>query len=257
MVVTQNFDGLYSAGVQTGNNSGIFPDKVMFDSYGLFPGNTGAVKVTGLNLSQVYNFSFFGSTTVWGDVNTAYTINGQSAMLNTSVNSTATVTLYGIHPDENGEVNIVVTPGTPFSQFGLLGAMIVQGYTPPAAGAPAVPVSTQIIPNGRTAQGAVLGNITSAGGDSLLRSKEVRAYPNPFRESFTLVVPAERGDNVEVLLYDLAGRLVYGNKFSNLNEGDNNLTIRSDHGSTGIYLVRVVYLNKESKMEKVIRMIKQ
>ena len=258
MVVTENFDGLYSAGVQTGNNSGIFPDKVMFDSYGLFPGNTGALKVTGLNLSQVYDFSFFGSTTVWGDVNTTYTINGQSAMLNTSVNSTATVTLYGIHPDENGEVNIVVTPGTAFSQFGLLGAMIVQGYTPPAGGAPAVPVSTLVIPNGRTSQGAVLANV-AAGEDSVLRSKQVRAYPNPFRESFTLVVPAERGDNVEVLLYDMAGRLVYGNKFSNLNEGDNNLTIRSDRsiGHTGVYFVRVVYLNKESKMEKVIRMIKQ
>ena len=38
MMITRVFDGLYSAGVQTGNNSGIFPDKVMFDSYGSVPG---------------------------------------------------------------------------------------------------------------------------------------------------------------------------------------------------------------------------
>ena len=76
MTITRNFDGLYSAGVQTGDDSGVYPDKVMFDSYGLFPGDSAALKITGLNLSQVYNFTFFGSTTVWGDVNTSFTING-------------------------------------------------------------------------------------------------------------------------------------------------------------------------------------
>jgi hypothetical protein len=35
MEETSNFAGLYGAGMNTGNNSGIFPDKVLIDSYGL------------------------------------------------------------------------------------------------------------------------------------------------------------------------------------------------------------------------------
>ena len=64
-------------------------------------------------------------------------------MLNTSVNSTGTVTLYGIQPDANGEVTIGVAPGTSTSQFGLLGSLVVGGYNAPtSSSAPSVPVVT-------------------------------------------------------------------------------------------------------------------
>ncbi len=112
MVETGTFAGLYSAGITTGNNSGIFPDNVMIDSYGLFPGQSATMKVTGLNLTQKYDFTFFGSSNAYGDVNTAYTVNGKTCLLNTSLNKTGTVTMYNIVPDNNGEVTITIAPGT-------------------------------------------------------------------------------------------------------------------------------------------------
>jgi len=255
MAITRVFDGLYSAGVQTGNNSGIFPDKVMFDSYGLFPGDSAALKIGGLNLSQVYNFTFFGSTTVWGDVNTSFTINGRSALLNTSVNSTGTVTLYGVVPDANGEVSIGVAPGTSTSQFGLLGALIVGGYNSPVSGqAPAVPGNTRAVSTARGNSGALFAQT-----DTTAALQELKAFPNPFTQGFTLVVPAKAGSTIQVLIYDVSGRVIYGNKFSNLNEGDNYLPISTNvnFAGSGVYFVRVIYPENGIFSNKVIKLIKK
>jgi large repetitive protein len=258
MVVTRNFDGLYSAGVQTGNNSGIYPDAVMFDSYGLFPGDSASLRVTNLNESMVYNFTFFGSTTVWGDVNTSFTINGQTTLLNTSVNSTGTVTIYGVHPDGNGNVDINVAPGTLTSQFGLLGAMVMQGYSLPAGGssAPALPMSAGVTPG---VQGAVVPVSIVAAPQSLTTNEEPSAYPNPFTQSFTLVIPAEAGDNVEVIVYDASGKIVYGNKLSNMMQGDNTMVVNanSSFAKTGAYFAKIIYLNRGSAKEKIIKLLKQ
>jgi predicted esterase len=253
MVITQNFAGLYSAGMQTG--TGIYPDKVMFDSYGLFPGETGKLKFTGLNMSQTYDFTFFGSTTVWGDVNTAYTINGKSVLLNTSVNSTGTLTLYGIHPDEDGEVEIVVTPGTPTSQFGLLGACEVHGYNAPASSAmPTVPGGSQglIVSAARS--------VTAIETDQTEEVKEIGvlgAYPNPFKQGFVLSVPAVANDKVDVQIFDVTGRTVYQKLFSGLHQGANTLKVESGNNMTkaGVYMVRVTYVN--SSVSKVIKIEKQ
>jgi hypothetical protein len=257
MTVTRNFDGLYSAGVQTGNTTGIYPDAVMFDSYGLFPGDSASLRVTNLNESMVYNFTFFGSTTTWGDVNTSFTINGLSALLNTSVNSTGTVTIYGVHPDANGNVDVNVAPGTLTSQFGLLGAMIMQGYTAPATGAaPATPVSTQVTTGIMSAAAPVS---IMAAPQLLTTSQEASVYPNPFKESFALVIPAETGDNVDVLVYDANGKVVYGTKLSNLTQGDNTVLVNANanFAKAGVYFARIVYLNRIAAKEQVLKLIRQ
>ena len=95
--------------------------------------------------------------------------------------------------------------------------------------------------------------------DSLLSIKELKAFPNPFTQSFTLVAPAETGDNVQVSIFDISGRMVYANKFSNLNSGSNYMTIVADNNfsKTGVYLVRVVYLNRPNMKPKTFKLIKQ
>ena len=95
--------------------------------------------------------------------------------------------------------------------------------------------------------------------DSLLSIKTLNAYPNPFSQSFTLVAPAVGGDNVQVLIYDMNGRLVYGNKFSNLNDGNNYMTIvaNGNFARTGIYIVRVIYLDHPKMKSKTFKLIKQ
>ena len=250
MVQTSEFDGLYNAGMNTGNNSGIFPDSVMIGSYGLFPGNSATLTITGLSALMKYNFTFFASSQSFGDVTTAYTVNNQTVYLNTSLNTSGTVTIYGITPDENGEVIITVAPGTPTSQFGLIGALIINSYTantnsnmpqPPATGRSMI--------------------VQSSGARAMDLNKEdkqvkISAYPNPFTSSFTLTVDSDKTGNVTVSIYDMSGKLVYLQNFDNVIKGTNSFEIRTNQNISlpGVYVVKVLFGDK--KTFKVLKMVK-
>ena len=261
MQVTKNFDGLYSAGVQTGNNSGIYPDNVMFDSYGLFPGNTAELKFSGLNISMKYDVTFFASSVTWGDLYTAYSVNGKTVLLDASVNSTGTVTMYKVSPDSNGEIVIGVAPGTPTSQFGLLGALILQGYTPPPVTVASGPqqaaraesnndedstgnAQETVVPEIKKIETMEMKKESIKEEDEELASNSVSAYPNPFVNEVTLRIQSETKEDVRVSIFNPTGQLLLTKQYS-LTAGRNNIKIipGAAFSSKGIYFVRVEYIN--------------
>jgi hypothetical protein len=250
MNLTTNWAGLYSAGMNTSNNSGAVPDAVMFDSYGLFPGQTASFQVTGLNIGMKYDFTFFSSSNAFGDVNVAYTINGVTTLLNASLNINGTETIYGVTPDSYGNVTITVAPGDQTSQFGLLGALMIKGYTPSASSVvPTLPASgllqgaTQIIASSVQTQKPVNAEVA------------IKAFPNPFHDQLTLVVPSQNNSKVQVTMYDVTGKPVYNNTF-NINKGTNSLKIITNSNLTaGVYTI--VVTNTDSKTIKTIKLLKQ
>ncbi len=256
MQLTNNWAGDYTAGVNPGNNSGIFPDTVMVDSYGLFPGQTGMLQITGLNLGMKYNFTFFASSQAYGDVNVAYTINGVTAILNASLNVNGTVTIYGVTPDNNGNVNINVSAATLTSQFGLLGAFIMNGYTPSsnAVPQPLAPSGLKHLPNKKSNN---YSNVI-AKQSSLKSSTEklISVYPNPFHDYFTLSIQGEKNNTaIEVMMFDINGKLVYNNQFIE-NEGMNNFKIETNKNlASGVYIVKII--NSITKSYKSISLVKQ
>ncbi|HEY4061616.1 MAG TPA: fibronectin type III domain-containing protein [Puia sp.] len=246
--------GLYQAGMQTGNNSGIVPDAVMKNSYGLFPGNSSSLLITGLDLNLSYDFTFFASGNQFGDLSAKYTINGQSAVLNASMNETGEVTIYGVTPDPNGNVSVNIALATPNGIVGLLNAMVISGHNLSAlSSAPGSGKQQNVIsPNRLTGVAAQLG------GQDSVAEKGLEAYPNPFTQSFTLTVPADNNNGrAQVMLYDINGKLVYQKEFDNLTQGDNFLRIDANAGMAhaGVYMVKVVYADKNKT--KVIKVIKQ
>ena len=58
----------------------------MKESFGLFQGISGQLKITGLNMSMKYDISFFASAAISGDVNVSYSVNGKTIMLNAAGN---------------------------------------------------------------------------------------------------------------------------------------------------------------------------
>ncbi|HEY2727239.1 MAG TPA: T9SS type A sorting domain-containing protein, partial [Parafilimonas sp.] len=245
MQVTDTWAGMYSAGMTTGNNSAMFPDNVMIDSYGLFPGQTGTLKVTGLNMSMKYDFTFFASSQAYGDVNVAYIINGKTVLLNTSLNTNGTVTMYGVSPDENGEVNISVAPGTATSQYGLIGAMIIQGYNESTA---AIPTLSQ--------SGGSIQSVQKVTLPIANNTIELNAYPNPFTAGFNLSVTSAKADDIVVQLYDINGRQVYQNKFSNVTAGNNTFRIEMNNAlPTGVYIAKIIFQNQNTI--KTLKLMKQ
>lgn len=258
MVVTKNFDGLYGAGMNTGTNTGVVPDNVMKDSYGLFPGNTAKLKFPGLNLSLKYDLTFFASSNLWGDVNTAYTVNGKTVMLDASVNTTGTVTMYDVQPDENGEINLLIAPGTPASQFGLIGGLIIQGHAVPQADSmiqtPAPQGKGYLITTLNQTSDTAASNTATIPNTEL---SEPAAYPSPFSDYFTLVIPVQsEREEIKASVFNATGQLVYSNQFRNLQKGNNYISITSNQQmmTSGIYLVKIEYTNmKKSKVLKLLK----
>jgi hypothetical protein len=247
VVETGLWAGMVNGGVVTGDNSGIFPDNVMSENYGVFAGQTSSVKLTGLNLSMKYDLSFFGSLQSSADETTAYMVNGKSVLLNNSYNKSGIVTMYGVSPDENGEILVSVTPGTPTAQLGLLAAMIVNGYNPATTAIPAPPAGAAISPE--------IVRVNNA-GSVIAENIEVSAYPNPFRQSFTLTVTSSRPDQLDVLLYDINGKLVYRTRYGNLNSGTNTIRVQPDKQLLpGMYMVKAVL--GTGKASRQIKLVKQ
>jgi large repetitive protein len=257
-IQTGTWGGLYAGGMQTGNNSGIVPDAVMIASYGLFPGTTGTVQLTGMDLNMSYDLTFFGSANNTGDNNGLYTANGKSALLNATENETGEVTIFGVQADAYGNINVSCTPGTPTSQFGLMNAVIIQGHSlSPSGSLPGAPGGgTQGTVTGTTAISAQAMTLTNP--DSAQDLKQLSAYPNPFTQQFTLLVPANSmNESVQVTIFDISGRPMYVKEFDNLTQGNNYLMINpgaaiSQHG---VYIVRVMYSDKTTiKFIKMLRM---
>ena len=150
--------------------------------------------------------------------------------------------MYDIVADSDGGVTITVAAGTITSEFGLIGALVIQGYTPTSNSGPLPSFTVQ-----QQRVEEVLTNVSV--------TQEVKVYPNPFSQSFTLAVPAENNEQVDVSIYDLGGRQVYQNRFGNLNKGVNYLQVRTPASlKPGVYMVQTTFAGKkEFKLVKVIK----
>lgn len=264
MGIIDRFSEMQPLGMNTGNQSGVFPDEVLRKSYFVFPGITAKMKLTGLNLTMKYNLTLFGSTLVYGDANSRYIINGKNYYLNSSLNiGNGTVTIYDISPDENGEIIFSIERESTNSFGGYLSGLILSGYTPYTGSNPVAPLA---LARGVTEQGT---QVAQAGGDSDIATplaartpEEVKpivigAYPNPFKKSLTVTVPVENDDKVQVSIFNVKGEQVYSRQFNNLTRGNNYLSIdlANKELAKGVYIVRVLYTNKH--IEKTIKLIKE
>lgn len=256
MAITSAFSEVQPLGMSTGNNSGGQPDAVLASCYFVFPGVTGQIKITGLNLGMHYNFTFSGSTLVNDNAVSAYIINGKTYKLNAQLNiGFGTVTAYDLVPDANGEITVTIMRASNVSLGGYLGSLIIQGANPPKASSIPQPPGSGLLgitmKQNDKKDAQVVKN--SNGDDDIT----IKAYPNPFTKYFNLVVPAKYNEKVTVAVYDLNGKVVYLNQFGGLNSGNNTLHIEENKAmaNTGVYIVKVMY--NDRKIDRTIKIIKE
>jgi hypothetical protein len=255
LVETGLWAGEANFGMNTGNNSGVVPDAVMQDGYAVFPGQTGSVQITGLDMNLTYDLTVFGSSEFFEDQNALYTANGKTCLLNALNNETGELTMYGVTPDQTGSINLSVTCGTPTSQYGILNCVIIKGHNPYVGGnTPTQPAGTVV--TGSSAVQATAPSLTGA-PDSSLALKDLSVYPNPVNSYFTLCVPAIGPDRVQVAIFDAKGQVIYRNEFAGLVAGNNFFQINTPPGMTarGVYFVRVAY--SDQKTVKVFKLVKE
>ncbi|SIN81788.1 fibronectin type III domain-containing protein [Chitinophaga niabensis] len=254
--IEQNFSGDNSLGVITGNNSGVYPDNVISSSWWCDFGVTGKLRIKGLNQSQNYTFVFFGSRTSDGNRTSNYTINGKYVSLNASFNSTQTVQLENVKPDENGEVVVEVSPGTG-SPYAYLGSMVIHGYA-----------ATGGEPTGADVPGFTLRTVQTTGNVNNAVAKAApeetpeklvieRAYPNPFASNLYVTIN-NYGSTKRLFsrIYDMSGKLLLSNVLGDFGNGRYNTRIdvtNLQYLPAGIYLLQVVDEKNQGKSIKIIK----
>lgn len=254
MTLTQNFSGDNTLGMNTGNNSGVYPDNVIVSNWWVDAGTVGKIKFSGLNMAQAYTFVFFGSRNGDGDRTTAYTINGRSVTLNASFNVNNTVQLDDVRPDANGEVEISVSVGSQYAPYGYIASVVLSGYAPKDASGNGTLMKT----GDNFINPAVTTNDASQLKQDLNKESLTvdNIYPNPFRSNLNLVI-TRNGKPVKVglTMFDMSGRMVAGQQLGDLAAGRHQLSFTPGASlPAGIYVLQVTANNR---VVQTIRLIKQ
>lgn len=244
MVIQKAFTGDNPFGMNTGNNSGIYPDNVISSTYWVDAGQTAELKIKGLNLAKKYNFVFFASRDGSGDRTTNYTIGSATVSLNAAYNINNTTQINDVSPDQNGEVLISVTNGGA-SIYGYIGALVIQSYTPEAG---------DIDPSLIMAKGALTNNATTTGATDF---EVTRAYPNPFVNTVNLDVTSngKSDNNVLINVSDVSGRVLYTKMLGKLPAGTHRVTLDLGGESipSGMVVLSLIDGNKSVKTVKLVK----
>jgi hypothetical protein len=218
------------------------------------------MKVSGLNQNKRYRFGFIGSMGdqgwFYGNYTATYTINGRTVYLNSWLNKTKYVYIGDVQPDANGEVYINFST-TSEGNWGFNSGMIVETYDDVNGGA----VPNMILPgNADKPVTGVIGNqdVLQPVADNVQMSDkaEIKAYPNPFNDFISIDFNnTAAGNQVNVNIYDMSGRLVYRRAYGEMPAGMNTLRINTNEGmlGSGVYMVTLVVNGKPVATAKMLR----
>ncbi|GAA0565636.1 fibronectin type III domain-containing protein [Chitinophaga japonensis] len=257
--ITSNFTGTNPAGMQTGNNTGVYPDKVLAESY-YTETDTARMLLSGLDQAKRYSFTFLGSRASGGTRITAYAIGSKVVTLDANDNTQNTVTINDVTPDGNGE--IVVTVYTVLN-YGYLNAMVVKAYPPEdSSNLQSLPYSGGTMARSSGGNVSLLGAISGAVVQPASKEESTdgitveNVYPNPFSNFINLYIRQQQPDTrVLVRLLDINGRLVMVKDLGIRGSGQylERLELGNKQLNTGLYLLQIL---SDGKPVKTIKLMK-
>lgn len=226
ITLVQPFNGEFTAGKSTGNNSGIVPDNVLKSAYWIDNTQISSFRITGLNSSRKYRFGFIGSSSSngWfkGDYTAKYSIGDRSVYLNSWENTTRIVYIGNVSPDGSGNVLINFST-TADGDWGFNSGVIIYEYTDGAGG---------VVLNSELDSSSVLQ-------EELHR---IKMYPNPFRDIINVDINNNSSANrISADIYDMNGRLVMEQQFDYLSAGNNTLAVKISgvNMPVGMYVISI------------------
>lgn len=237
LTIVNNFSGYNPGGMITGNNSGVYPDNVMRSMYYCDKGVVAKLQVSGLSLKHKYSFVFFGSRNGDGDRTSVYKIGTHSVSLNASLNTTKTVQLDNIVPDENGTVTIEVALGAT-AMYAYLNSLVIKAY----------PVTTTTIT--RTPTYTITPDTTTS-------TQQVQAFPNPAQDHVFLTAQLTQPvPELSVNITDATGSLLSTQRFTNVPQGTwrQRIPFTNRAAEQGVYFISLTGLpNGKSQVLKVMK----
>jgi hypothetical protein len=239
------FNGEFTAGLNTGANTGVVPDNVLISNYWLDNTQLCQFRLSGLNHSRRYRIGFIGSSSSngWfkGNYTATYTVNGKTVYLNSWMNSTKIVYIHDLVPDVNGEMLLDFST-TQAAAYGFNAGIIIQEYTDKQGGS-MLYMSNSVLEEENP--------IVTAEND--LR---VLTYPNPFTDLINIDFNnSSTGNKISAEVYDMYGRLVHRQNYNTIPAGRNTLRINSIHSGvrTGVFIVALKVNGKVVQTMKMLR----
>ena len=223
-------------GMTTGNNTGIYPDKVLKSFFFMESTETAEVYVAGLDQSMKYNFVFFNSIDIGFSVTTNFSIGSAVVVPEGQNNINSVAKIINVTPDENNEVKIDVSSS---SNWSIWNALVIEAYPseePSAARRTPIdlPSDHKLVKFGSELTG-------------------IKIYPNPFRDKMIINVDQENPIR-RISIVDLSGHTVY---FKAINEsfGRQGLVELNlgDKLKSGFYLLQVIFEGSNTKTYKIIK----
>ncbi|HEV3249380.1 MAG TPA: T9SS type A sorting domain-containing protein, partial [Puia sp.] len=248
LTVINDFNGEASFPVHSTNNSFVFPDSVMSSNYWVDHGQIATMKLYGLDQTKVYRIGYEGATTWQGDMTNTLSINGVTKYLNAFQNTKKVVYFDNVSPNGNGEIymNFSAT-GT----YGFFGSLVIMGYTPNGTGGGGNGTNSV----GPTTALGYTATISQEAIDSANGVMNFRAYPDPFRDGFSISFSNDNGPRkLDIEVYNISGQLVYAQTGAYLSSGVNTIHVNLNQNTQpGLYITR---LRTEGKVLKVFKLIK-
>jgi hypothetical protein len=240
--------------MNTGNNSGVFPDPVLISSYWIDNGQKVRIRVDNLNQALKYKLGFFASANWAYNLTASYTVNGKTRFLNASSNTTQVEYIDELVPNGNGELFIDVSTST-IAQFGFLGALVIQGYsTAPAGAAPAAPLLNSPLIVRKAPIGNTIEPAKKIVGDVAKESLEASAYPNPFRSELMIKIDSKDSKKgYQVQLMNASGVMLTERKVTLANGNTVSMNVSALRLNPGMYFARILV---NGKVEKTIKLLK-
>jgi large repetitive protein len=242
LFVINGMEGTNDWGVSTGNDSGVYPDKVLKSFYWTNEFTPAAeFKLMNLDLGFKYNLSFFGSIVTNYYIITNFTAGGKTVQNHQTNNMDRVSTISGLTPNSNGEIDFKVQEA-PNSKWAIFNAFVINAY-------PAVTVSSQNARISRTDYN--YRNIYDVRfGES---NADAIAYPTSFDDRLNVAINNAPATTSTLQLVDIYGRVV-SQKTAFLNEVNSIHVLEKEINTlqSGMYILRVL-VGKKVINQRVIR----
>ncbi|RYF45163.1 MAG: T9SS type A sorting domain-containing protein, partial [Chitinophagaceae bacterium] len=264
LTLTRIFNGEFTAGMVTGDNSGIggrVPDAALASDFWLDNTQLSEFKVSGLNHSRRYRVGFWGSSSSngWfkGNYTATYTVNGRTVYLNSWMNKDKMVYIDNIVPDENGEILLDFST-IEAAAYGFNGGFIIEDYSA-SLGSGSGLASNSMVENAPMVIRDENGNQDNSASTArnANAASVVKMYPNPFTDYVNVDFNnTSANNNISLEVYDLSGRISYRRNIGKLPEGGNTIKLGAVESGmkTGVYVVTLSVNGKTIQANKIMRL---
>jgi poly(3-hydroxybutyrate) depolymerase len=238
------FNGEFTAGKSTGNNSGVVPDNVLKSAWWVDNSQVAQFRLSGLSTTKRYRIGFIGSSSAngWfkGNYTATYKVNDRTVYLNSWENSTKLVYIGDLVPLAGGILTLDLST-TANALYGFNSGMIIHEYTDGPGG---------VVTN------SVLDTSGSSLTDVLPSDYNIHVYPNPYQDIINIdFFNRSEADDITAEVYDLTGRVILRKEYRTLPAGFNTLRLTdiSISKATSLNLVAIKVNGKVVKTATIMR----